>query len=142
MVKVRAAWGAGVSNLKDGRPCLTLWVSPITRGDLSKGADVRLNKWGQSCESHWPQLTRRAHQQNSQKFLDPASDRSRHAPLQLGVSVPGHSCPDPSASVTSDKPLCTSGCSQWCLVLCFLERTVLPRECLPPLGFWDPISGG
>lgn len=80
---------------------------PHYKGRLVQRGRCKVNQWGQRCESHWPQLTRRAHRQSSQKFLDPASDRSRHAPLQLGVSVPGHSCPDPSASVTSDKPPCT-----------------------------------
>lgn len=38
---------------------------------------------------------------SSWKFLDLASDRSTHTLLPLGASVPGHSCPDPSVSVTS-----------------------------------------
>lgn len=41
LVKVRVAWEAGVSKLKGRGPCLTHHVSPIIRGQLSKGAAMR-----------------------------------------------------------------------------------------------------
>lgn len=56
------------------------------------------------------QLTRRAHQQSSRRFLGPAITRRRSAPLRsCECHVPDHGSQNPSASVTPGEPQRVSG---------------------------------
>lgn len=108
-------------------------VSPVTREQLSRGADMRQHSGARVEIPRAP--TGRAHRQS---FRNSWAQRVTGAGLPLcswKCNAPDHRPPEPSASAMSEKPQCTcpGSCSQRYLVLCFLGSTVfLPRQNLPP----------
>lgn len=120
-------------------------ISPITREQLSRGADMRQHSGARVEIPRAP--TGRAHRQSLRNSW---AQRVTGAglPLCKGSVMPLTTGPqNPSASVMSDKPQCTcpGSCSQCYLVLCFLGSTVfLPRQNLPPAaagtGLWRTRS--